>query len=81
MERQNEDHLIGKILFKHYKIRKKIGEGSFGMIYIASNIDAKEKEEYAVKLENKDLSKSLLEIEAYILSKLKFLVVILIIMF
>ena len=71
MERQNEDHLIGKILFKHYKIRKKIGEGSFGMIYIASNIDAKEKEEYAVKLENKDLSKSLLEIEAYILSKLK----------
>ena len=71
MERQNEDHLIGKILFKHYKIRKKIGEGSFGMIYIALNIDAKEKEEYAVKLENKDLSKSLLEIEAYILSKLK----------
>ena len=71
MERQNEDHLIGKILFKHYKIRKKIGEGSFGMIYIASNIDAKEKEEYAVKLENKDLSRSLLEIEAYILSKLK----------
>ena len=71
MERQNEDHLIGKILFKHYKIRKKIGEGSFGMIYIASNIDAKEKEEYAVKLESKDLSRSLLEIEAYILSKLK----------
>ena len=69
MERQNEDHLIGKILFKHYKLKKKIGEGSFGMIYIANNIDAKE--EYAVKLEKKDLSRSLLEIEAYILSKLK----------
>ena len=69
MERQNEDNLIGKILFKHYKLRKKIGEGSFGMIYIATNINTKE--EYAVKLENKDLSRSLLEIEAYILSKLK----------
>ena len=69
MERQSEDHLIGKILFKHYKLRKKIGEGSFGMIYIATNIDTKE--DYAVKLENKDLSRSLLEIEAYILSKLK----------
>ena len=69
MEKHNEDHLIGKILFKHYKLRKKIGEGSFGMIYIATNIDTKE--EYAVKLENKDLSRSLLEIEAYILSKLK----------
>ena len=68
-QRQTEDHLIGKILFKHYKLRKKIGEGSFGMIYIATNNDTKE--EYAVKLENKELSRSLLEIEAYILSKLK----------
>ena len=71
MERQNEDNLIGKTFFKHYKLRKKIAEGSFGKIYMASNIDAKEKEKYAVKLESKDLSRSLLEIEAYVLNKIK----------
>ena len=71
MERQNEDNLIGKTFFKHYKLRKKIDEGSFGKIYMASNIDAKEKEKYAVKLESKDLSRSLLEIEAYVLNKIK----------
>ena len=71
MERQNEDNLIGKTFFKHYKLRKKIGEGSFGNIYMASNIDSKEKEKYAVKLESKDLSRSLLEIEAYVLNKIK----------
>lgn len=42
------DDLLGKILFKHYKIKKKIGEGSFGRIYIGVNTDTKE--EYAIKL-------------------------------
>ena len=52
MENRREDHLIGKILFKHYKLRKKIGEGSFGKIYIATDIHTKE--EYAVKLVSKN---------------------------
>ena len=64
-----QDRLLGKILFKHYKLKKKIGEGSFGKIYIAININSKE--EFAVKLEKKDLSRCLLETEAYILSHLK----------
>ena len=71
MENKREDKLLGKILFKHYKLRKKIGEGSFGKIYIAININTKE--ELAVKLEKRDSesSRSLLETEAYILSHLK----------
>ena len=48
MSDKNEDQLIGKILFKHYKLKKKIGEGSFGRIYVGINIDTKE--EYAIKL-------------------------------
>ena len=47
MERK-KDQLIGKIFFKTYKVKKKLGEGSFGKIYIA--YDIKTKEEYAVKL-------------------------------
>ena len=73
MENKREDKLLGKVLFKHYKLKKKIGEGSFGKIYIAININTKE--ELAVKLEKRDSdsesSRSLLETEAYILSHLK----------
>ena len=48
MDDRHEDKYLGKIIFKHYKLKKKIGEGSFGKIYIAINIDTRE--EYAVKL-------------------------------
>ena len=41
MEHRHEDRLLGKIIFKHYKLRKKIGEGSFGKIYIAINTNSK----------------------------------------
>ena len=47
MEKE-KDTLIGKLFFKTYKISKKLGEGSFGQIYVA--YDIKTKEEYAVKL-------------------------------
>ena len=52
MSDKHEDPLIGKILFKHYKLKKKIGEGSFGRIYVGVNIDTKE--EYAIKLVRKN---------------------------
>ena len=39
---------IGKIIFKNFKIKKKIGEGSFGKVYIVSNI--KTNELFAAKL-------------------------------
>ena len=58
------------IFFKNYKLKTKIGEGSFGKIYIATNINTKE--ECAVKLEvNNPSSRCLLETEAYILGHLK----------
>ena len=52
MSDRQDEQLIGKILFKHYKLKKKIGEGSFGRIYIGINIDTKE--EYAIKLVSKN---------------------------
>ena len=48
MDDRHEDKYLGKIIFKHYRLKKKIGEGSFGKIYIAINIDTRD--EYAVKL-------------------------------
>jgi len=69
MEKKKES-LIGKILFKTYKISKMLGEGSFGQIYVA--YDLKTKEEYAVKLEKIIPGmKSLLENEAYLLCHIK----------
>ena len=43
----NED-LENKLYFSKYKIDKKIGEGSFGKIYSATNIFTNEK--FALKL-------------------------------
>ena len=53
MDDRREDKLLGKILFKHYKLKKKIGEGSFGKIYIG--IHNETKVEYAIKLVSKIL--------------------------
>jgi serine/threonine-protein kinase BUR1 len=53
MADRREDKLLGKILFKHYKLKKKIGEGSFGKIYIG--IHNETKVEYAIKLVSKIL--------------------------
>ena len=57
------------IFFNKYKPSKKLGEGSFGKIYLAYNVITKEK--YALKLENRNNHQSLLEQEAYILCYLK----------
>ena len=48
MEKRKDDPLIGKIFFNTYRIKKILGEGSFGKIYFAYDINTKE--EYAVKL-------------------------------
>ena len=51
MEGSHEDRLIGRYIFKEYRIKKKLGEGSFGKVYTASNI--KTNELYAIKLVSK----------------------------
>ena len=58
-----------KIYFNKYKADSKIGQGSFGDIYSAHQIHNGEK--YALKLEKKNGSHSLLETETYILCYLK----------
>ena len=50
MKENHKDKLLGKIIFNTFKIKKKLGEGSFGKVYIISNI--KTKELYAAKLVN-----------------------------
>lgn len=40
MEKRN-DPLIGKLFFKTYKVRKRLGEGSFGTIYTCYDIHTK----------------------------------------
>ena len=52
MEKRRDDPLIGKIFFKTYKVKKMLGEGSFGKIYNAYDINTKE--EFAVKLVSKN---------------------------
>ena len=48
MDKRRDDPLIGKVFFKTYKVKRMLGEGSFGKIYSAYNINTKE--EFAVKL-------------------------------
>lgn len=62
-----EDPLIGKLFFGKYIAIKKLGEGSFGMIYKADYNG----EQYALKLETKSNGEGLLESEAMMLTYLK----------
>ena len=63
----NNENLIGKVYFNKYTLVKKLGEGSFGSIYLA----VFENEHYALKFENRTTGQNLLESEAYIMSYLK----------
>ena len=62
------NHLINQIFFDKYKIVKKLGEGSFGMIFKAESSDGN----YAFKFEKKRTNKrSLLKSESQIMIYLK----------
>ena len=72
MQRSNQTHQTEKkLFFSKYQPDKKIGEGSFGKIYSAHNINTGEK--FALKLEPKNTGEkqALLEAEAYLLCHLK----------
>ena len=66
---RDKDPLVGRIFFKLFRVKKAIGEGSFGKIYVA--VSEKTGEEFAIKLERRDLNKNLLETEAYIMCHVK----------
>jgi serine/threonine protein kinase len=58
-----------KIIFGKYRPEIKLGEGSFGKIYSATNIQTGEK--FALKFEDRKSSHNLLEGEACILRYLQ----------
>jgi serine/threonine protein kinase len=60
------DELENKIIFGKYKVGNKIGEGSFGKIYLCNNTLTGE--HFALKFESRKNSQSLLEQEACIIA-------------
>ena len=66
---KKQDELINKIFFKKYKILKKIGKGSFGLVYLCKQINTENY--FAMKFEPKEQQDLILEHESYILYYLK----------
>ena len=78
MEVTHKDPFIGKKIYKSYLIKKKLGEGSFGKVYVIANV--KTNELFAAKFvsffylnfqEKRDNKNELLDIEARILHHIK----------
>ena len=63
----NSDPMIGQLVFDRYKLIKKLGEGSFGSIYMAEYNN----QYFAIKLEERKNGYHLLENEAYIMGHLR----------
>ena len=66
---KDKDEFLFKLIYNKFLPKVKLGEGSFGKIYIAENIITNEL--VAIKLEPKRMGQSLLETESYILCYLK----------
>ena len=64
---KNNENILNRTFFNKFKCIKKLGEGSFGMIYKAEYNN----EYFALKFENRKNSQNLLESEAEIMSYLK----------
>ena len=52
MEEDEEENLINHLILNEYRITKKLGEGTFGKVYIASNTKTGEK--FAAKIVSKN---------------------------
>ena len=57
------------IIFKKYRVKKKLGEGAFGDVYMGSSIENNEL--VAIKVEQRKIAKPLLETEAFFLYSLR----------
>ena len=68
---QNDFQLENKLIFGRFKVKRKLGEGSFAKIYIGINTSDRKNEKVVIKLEQKNNSPSLLQTEASILYLLK----------
>ena len=67
MVEEEEDLFIKEnpIVFKKYKVKKKLGEGAFGDVYVGQSI--KNNEYVAIKVEQRKIVKPILESEAFLL--------------
>ena len=65
--KNNEEEFMkeNSIIFKKYKVKKKLGDGAFGVVY--EGICIENNELVAIKVEIKKVIKPLLETEAYFL--------------
>ena len=71
IEENNDDKFIKEcpMLFKKYKILKRIGKGGFGTVYLGKQI--KDNKLVAIKVEKIKVPRQTLESEAYLLTQLK----------
>ena len=67
MAEEEEDLFIKEnpIVFKKYKVKKKLGEGAFGDVYVGQSIQ--NNEYVAIKVEQRKIIKPILESEAFLL--------------
>ena len=61
------DPYLGRLYFNKYRLEKKLGEGSFGSVYLAKY----DNNYFALKFEHKLKGQSLLKTEAFVMSYLK----------
>ncbi len=70
-KKDKEENFIkeNSIIFKKYRVKKKLAEGAFGDVYMGSCIENNEL--VAIKVENRKILKPLLETEAFFLYSLR----------
>lgn len=61
------DPYIGTTIFSQYLIKKKLGEGSFGTLYLALS----GKKQYAIKIEKKRTSSNAITLNSLLISEAK----------
>lgn len=67
--KDDSSNIVGKVFFDKYTVIQKIGEGSFGKIFLGKDIKTNDK--FAIKFESKKESANLLKKEAYTMLELK----------